>query len=716
MEITKSVSKKLVDKVNEHLNKNTNPDSMVIATGGEGIVYLISLEDKKGMQNDKSQGSSLMSTKSKSESHRSRLSLSSKKNKRRGSNFNISTLTPIKETTMTTIEETSSEKSGNSNDDTMTTTKDDETNINDKNLLTKSSEKNKETTSSSLPVTKSTEVKVEVESKMKTTESNQNVSSASKDSNHSSVTTQMNSEQTKTNLSSSSKKLVESKGSSVNEQDKDEDLLSKILVQLRDPKTGAKNDNIKGEMLFAVKQTRFYKNPQIENEAKKKVLDKYNIKALREALIWDDMRKRDPFHLFHPMFFGFVDMTKQLEDAAGKDEFKDIVKRKIEIDRLAQNDNDKYVQGDMEISVSEFIPMDLHKYLVAVRKGEVTWFLHTQLQMMMNLINGNLILGNEYFNCDIKPINIMLKQIGENTYEEVEGGGVSWKEMKPTEPRFKEISDSYNANAILFYPMELYPKEFYKTQTIDLGNDYWEDMHMSKELKESMEIVPQYHMCMTGSVDYAPVEWGGYQTTHSTFDLYSFAVLNLNFLLWEMGMDSYSALNMIFTNMRTDPLAKTEEDYFVTKWKGELEKHSIYILVKDEWESKELIKKEEEKNTPKEKIEEMVRQKRETMWGKIKEGLTQGGLFLMTIDENSFFRDTKFYIEKPQEDPKPEFIEFFVENQEFIKPLLFSLNHYFWHNLFGEIYTKNVLKEEPESQNLGKVSIFVTDRERFYNQ
>jgi hypothetical protein len=121
---------------------------------------------------------------------------------------------------------------------------------------------------------------------------------------------------------------------------------------------------------------------------------------------------------------------------------------------------------------------DLRRLVGDLTQKKTMLLHHTLLQMMLNLLNGLIILKFEFHHCDLKPANIMFRPLGKDSTQSFDKE-IPWLDtvdmdeynvfrMNPN--NFEEVIDGKN---IIAYPMELFPGEHFLMSIIDLGNDMW---------------------------------------------------------------------------------------------------------------------------------------------------------------------------------------------------------------------------------------------------
>jgi hypothetical protein len=154
-------------------------------------------------------------------------------------------------------------------------------------------------------------------------------------------------------------------------------------------------------MNFAAKKTLFYANlAQIQQGDVKAVYDINNI-FVREFEAMIVLKTRDPLNLFYVKSYGTLEITgfiKELNLGPGFSRLKNNI---IPISET------RAFPANVAFSIMSHNPLDLKGFLFNLSLKNTMIFYHTFLQMMLNLLNGLIIMHFEFYHCDLKPLNIM---------------------------------------------------------------------------------------------------------------------------------------------------------------------------------------------------------------------------------------------------------------------------------------------------------------------
>jgi hypothetical protein len=291
---------------------------------------------------------------------------------------------------------------------------------------------------------------------------------------------------------------------------------------------------------FAAKKSMFFVGTNtVKNNDFNNIYFK-NQGLVRELEAMTAAKARDPLNLFYVRNFGTLDITSFIDNMNLGGDFLGIQKHFI--------DTPSNLKANVAFSVMNNNPFDLEAYLVNLSKKESMMFYHTFLQMMLNLLNGLIIMKFEFYHCDLKPLNVMFRPLGKTQNNEFDGE-VSW--LKTVSKQYYEyfrinpnnIHEKFNGESIIAYPMELFPGEHFLMSIIDIGNDSWIQNECQPKTR-------YYRKCNTVTPNYAPNEYGYDISKIQGFDSFSFSMMFMEMLMAEVGFGGFGIWNGVYTIMR----------------------------------------------------------------------------------------------------------------------------------------------------------------------
>lgn len=224
--------------------------------------------------------------------------------------------------------------------------------------------------------------------------------------------------------------------------------------------------------VYAVKLINFL------NDAKKSEAKDSQNALLDEIKIAKDLAKYDKDYLFFPRYYGFYEAT---------DSFKKNNPEDGSLSEIFLTDENH----DKAAIVMEYFDMSLENYFDDIAANRTNSLFVTRLRIYLNLGQALLKIIKDYTHCDIKPENIMLREISEAESIDFESKGLE--------------------------PLELYPNKYYQLKLIDFGI--------------SVKGKPQKRECFGGTPGYAPLEIFEKNVSNGKFDLFSVAVIIADFEL-----------------------------------------------------------------------------------------------------------------------------------------------------------------------------------------
>ena len=140
----------------------------------------------------------------------------------------------------------------------------------------------------------------------------------------------------------------------------------------------------------------------------------------------------DPNHLFLPEVFGIFDVTNYFD---------------LFIDEYTLDENKDYLIGDINseqyLILMEYMDISFFDFLNDILLNSLVFLFHTVVRIGQHLIRALQLIYSEYTHCDVKPENIMFKEISIEKVNQLREYGIQ--------------------------PLQLYPGKFYQLRLIDFG-------------------------------------------------------------------------------------------------------------------------------------------------------------------------------------------------------------------------------------------------------
>ena len=258
--------------------------------------------------------------------------------------------------------------------------------------------------------------------------------------------------------------------------------------------------NVHQEEIFAVKEM-IYNNNALTNDG---YCDQSIL--LKEILLSRELLNFDLGYQFFPLVFSVYNVT---------DYFRFLFENSTKSEEMETIFNPPE-EKDISVMIMEFLDYGLFEYFKDIRNQKVKSFFHSRLRLTLNIASALLSIDSKYTHCDIKPENIMLKQID-----------------------LDQVKYFENKN---IYKLQLYPGKYFQVKVIDFGL-------AAEGEKDSRR-------CKGGTPDFIPLEFFDGSQKHDKFDLFSLAIMMTDLELNESGLGDFS----IFNRIRVDNFRKSDSD------------------------------------------------------------------------------------------------------------------------------------------------------------
>jgi serine/threonine protein kinase len=298
---------------------------------------------------------------------------------------------------------------------------------------------------------------------------------------------------------------------------------------------------------FAIKKTLFYVGAEeVRLEDYEPIYTK-NLSLVRELEANILIKKRDPLNLFYVKYYGSLDITHFLKELTPRPNFPQLQHNVIPITE------EKATYANVAFSVMNSNPFDLETFLNNLNLKRTMMWYHTFLQMMLNLLNGLIILNFEFYHCDLKPQNIMFRPL-ENGSDQAFDKEIPWINTVESSQydlfriNPNDMTQKFDGDSIIAYPMELFPGKHFLMSIIDVGNDMW----VINECEESIQ-KRFYRQCVSASPKYMPSEFNSGIKQIPGFDVFSVSMIFTEMLMTEVGFGNFSKWNSVYTFLRLEP-------------------------------------------------------------------------------------------------------------------------------------------------------------------
>ena len=301
-----------------------------------------------------------------------------------------------------------------------------------------------------------------------------------------------------------------------------------------------------GKTPFSVKQMYYNKERDFEDfdSEGKESINEQNFMALQEVLALEFANKQDPLNHFFIKTYGALEMhrfftleQKELtkQERLRRDQKKNEPKLgpiPKKLSNLVENYKKNSKSTDPLLPTEAWFVMDyqrlsLFNYLdLNAKKGAIAHF-GTRLEVALNLAKGLSLIHDDYYHCDLKPQNVMLRQVkDEDEVNEI-------RDLDPTE---------LGQQAKVPLLMQLFGKGLYVVQMIDLGNE---------------EPPGDKRKCAAGSPGFSPPEFGvkksfPFKFDDEKFDVFSLFAMVVDAEFVELGLGLLSLYAGIFNKYFLD--------------------------------------------------------------------------------------------------------------------------------------------------------------------
>jgi hypothetical protein len=443
---------------------------------------------------------------------------------------------------------------------------------------------------------------------------------------------------------------------------------------------------------FAAKKSIFYAVSPNTNQENYEVIYGLNRSFLRELEANMVVKTRDPLSLFYIKNYGSVDITEFIDNLNLKSYIPEVN------DNLIQIDEENFLKGNVGFLIMNQNAFDLKTFMEKLNLKKTMMFYYTFLQMMLNLLNGLIIMHFEFEHCDLKPGNIMFREL-ENDLGPIFYKEIPWiNTVKEEEYRLfsrnpKEVYEQFEGEKIIAYPMELFPGQYFLMSIVDSGNDEW--------IFDPCEPIPKnqfYRKCFTTTSAYSPIEFNKNSKQISNFDVFSLSMMFTEILMEEIGFGGFSIWNKMYMLMKDEfglwsyysgtifnhlntmrlrdlqPIPKKESDHFdkfKTKFIDPLRNDPMYIHLQEIWDGPDFTAKKE-----------LVR--------KLDKALIANGEF------NNFFE--VFSIKEDSDKKNDEILKkinfdmFLYANRSQFSHLWLMILRYFWDNIYLQKHSEQIDK------------------------
>jgi hypothetical protein len=444
---------------------------------------------------------------------------------------------------------------------------------------------------------------------------------------------------------------------------------------------------------FAAKKSLFFARSKNVKQQDYQAIYNKNQGLVREFEAMTVVKTRDPLNLFYVRNFGVLDITRFVKELNLGNNFPKLQNNVVPLDHT------KGIYGNIAFSVMSYNPFDLETFLVNLDIKKSMMFYHTFLQMMLNLLNGLIIMNFEFYHCDLKPLNIMFRPL-KNAPSETFDKEIPWintvtkKDYDIFRINPNNITEKFDGNSIIAYPMELFPGEHFLMSIIDIGNDSWHYDHCKRNKYDRF-----YRQCTTVSPKYAPIEFRENTSKIPGFDVFSVSMMFTEMLMAEAGFGGFGLWNAAFILMkleagdwshysgrafahfnnvsRSNRSSKTQikrcdtEIIFQTVYVSILEKEPMYLHVKQIWDGTDFELKKE-------------------LVGKFEKAVKAMGEYNEFYDVFSISESSDVQDDTTLENLK--FDSFLYLNRSQFRYFWLVLLQYFWDNLFLQASTEEINK------------------------
>lgn len=249
-----------------------------------------------------------------------------------------------------------------------------------------------------------------------------------------------------------------------------------------------------------------------------------------DIVTYKELEGFDSKGLYFPQLYDAFDATQFFKALYSKSSASEEAKKYLD-----PSEDDSL---DVAVMVMEFLDESLYQYLRQVKYRQVESFFHTRLRLLLNVANGLILISKDYTHCDIKPENLMLKKISfEESMALVEQG---------------------------LSPLELFPGEYFQIKIIDFGL--------------AVKGRKRTRRCEGGTPNFLPLEYYHSDLSHMNFDVFSLAMVMIDFELGEVGLREFSFINGYYIKKE-----KTQAEEFTDEELYSIRTQKFYLLVAALW-------------------------------------------------------------------------------------------------------------------------------------
>ena len=312
---------------------------------------------------------------------------------------------------------------------------------------------------------------------------------------------------------------------------------------------------------FSFKQVFYNKHEVIDPKVEIGVegVNSLNMSLVEEISALRYSNKKDPNNYFYIKFYGAYQMEdyfeqKKVEIQKAKDDVEAKIAQKMAEDpnylgfggpqiddnlRNLENNMEDYLKIEYEgVETPAWIVMNYQKTNLG-QIFEHHWKhisivdLLTRLELVYNIAKGVALIHDQYYHCDLKPGNIMLRHMDQVDL---------WD--------FKQYVKDNEANqSIVPFLMQLKGDKYYVVQIIDLGNQ---------------EVQGKTRKCLTGTSGYIPPEYlANDDKNDDKFDVFSIVIMMLDIEMKFSGFKNYKEMFYTFERFyRHARFIKTEDNKY----------------------------------------------------------------------------------------------------------------------------------------------------------
>jgi serine/threonine protein kinase len=218
-----------------------------------------------------------------------------------------------------------------------------------------------------------------------------------------------------------------------------------------------------------------------------------------EINILNDLKNFDNKFIYFPIFYGAYNATGLIAELENQDQ--DNFKNEIIF----------LMMEKLDFNFDDYLEK-LNKNVYNRTSGKFEFeykfdnLLQTRLTIGENIATSLISIIPKYTHCDLKPANIMVRKINDDSE--------------------REALRLLNVNEL-----ELYPNKFYFLKVIDFG--------------AAVQGSRDERKCRSGTLEYMPAD-GGTSQSNETYDVFSLAMIMLDFENWIENLTSFNDINAIW--------------------------------------------------------------------------------------------------------------------------------------------------------------------------